>query len=95
MAVLSSTIRQQLWRGLMRSWSRQGETRAGVTKDDLQAAVNAADDWANSNAASFNTALPSAFKNNATAGQKALLLAVVVLARFDPALVCAIVGEVS
>ena len=95
MAVLSNTIRTQLWRGLMRSWSRQGETVAGVTKDDLQAAVNAADDWANSNAGSFNTALPAAFKNNATAGQKALLLAVVVLARFDPALVRAIVGEVD
>lgn len=95
MAALSTTIRAQLWRGLMRSWSRRGETVAGVTKDDLQAAVNAADDWANSNAASFNTALPSAFKNNATAGQKALLLAVVVLARFDPALVRAIVGEVD
>ena len=86
MAVLSNTIRTQLWRGLMRSWSRQGETLA---------AVDAADDWANSNAASFNTALPTAFKNNATAGQKALLLAVVVLARFDPALVRAIVGEVD
>ena len=95
MAVLSSTIRQQIWRGLMRSWSRQGETVAGVTKADLQAAVDAADDGANSNAASFNTALPSAFKNNATAGQKALLLAIVVLARFDPALVRAIVGGVD
>lgn len=95
MAVLSNTIRTQLWRGLMRSWSRQGETLAALTKADLQAAVDAADDWANSNAASFNAALPSAFKNNATAGQKALLLAVVVLARFDPALVRSILGEVD
>ena len=95
MAVLSSTIRQQPWRGLMRSWSRQGETLATLTKADLQSAVDAADDWANSNASSFNTALPTAFKNNATASQKALLLAVVVLARFDPALVRAIVGEVD
>ena len=95
MAVLSNTIRTQLWRDQERIRPRQGETLAALTKADLQAAVDAADDWANSNAASFNTALPSAFKNNATAGQKALLLAVVVLARFDPALVRSILGEVD
>ena len=95
LAALSTTVRQQIWRGLMRFWSRQLETISGVTKTDLQAAVNAADDWADQNASSFNSALPTAFRNNATAGQKALLLAVVVLARYNAPAIRAIVGEVD
>jgi hypothetical protein len=95
MAVLSDTIRQQCWRGLMRYWSAQLESIAGITKTDLQAAVNAADDWANTNAASYNTALPAAFKANATATQKALLLAVVCLARFSVPELRRLLGEID
>ncbi len=94
MAVLSDTIRLQLWRGLMRYWSSLNEA-VGVNKADLRAAIDAADDWANSNAASFNTALPTAFRNNATAGQKAFLLAAVTLARFDVAALRRLIGEVD
>ena len=96
MAALSTTVRQQIWRGLMRYWSRLLETVAGVTKSDLQSAVNAADDWADANAASYNTALPAAFRTNATASQKALLLAIVVLARYGGAVpIRALLGEVD
>lgn len=95
MAVLSTAIRQQLWRGLMRYWSGQQEGVAVITKADLQAAVNAADDWADTNAAAYNTALPAAFRTNATQPQKALLLAMVVLARFNPGAVRALLGEVD
>lgn len=95
MAVLSTTVRQQLWRGLMRFWSQRLEAVSGLTKTDLQAAVNAADDWADANAASFNSALPTTFRNNATSAQKALLLAVVVLARYGAASIRAILGEVD
>lgn len=95
MAALSTTIRQQLWRGLMRFWSARLEVVAGITKTDLQAAVNAADDWAGANAASYNSALPATFRNNATTAQKAVLLAVVVLARYDAASIRAILGEVD
>jgi hypothetical protein len=95
MAALSTTIRQQIWRGLMRYWSTQLSTLTGMTKTDIQAAVNAADDWADANAASYNTALPTAFKNNATAAQKALLLAMVVLARHDSNLLRSILGTVD
>ena len=70
-------------------------TLAGCTKADLQAAVNAADDWADANAAGFNAALPTAFSTNATAGQKALLLAVVALARFDGPTLRTLLGEVD
>lgn len=67
----------------MRYWSKQRSGLA-ITKSDLLAAVTAADTWIDANAASFNTALPVAFRNNASNGQKALLLAVVALARFLP-----------
>ena len=95
MAALSTTIRQQIWRGLMRFWLARLEVVAGITKTDLQAAVNAADDWADANAASYNSALPATFRNNATTAQKAVLLAVVVLARYDAASIRAILGEVD
>lgn len=87
MAALPNSERLRVWRGVMRFWSNIGEGIPNVTKADLQAAINAADNWADSTAASYNLALPIAFRNNATAGQKALLLAVVVLARFAPSFI--------
>lgn len=95
MAALSTPIRQQIWRGLMRYWSRRIETITGLTKVDIQAAVNSADDWADANASAYNTALPVAFRTNASASQKALVLALVILARYDPALLTSLVGEVN
>lgn len=95
MAALSNAVRLQLWRGLMRFWSNRLETIAGITKTDLQAAVTAADDWADANAASYNSALPATFRTNATTAQKAVLLAVVVLARYDAASIRAILGGVD
>lgn len=95
MAALSNAVRLQLWRGLMRFWSATLATLAGCTKADLQAAVNAADNWADANAASYNSALPATFRTNATTAQKAVLLAVVVLARYDAASIRAILGEVD
>jgi len=95
MAVLSSADRQRIWRGLMRYWSRLLDTLTGMSKSDIQAAVNAADQWADDNAASYNSALPVTFRTNATAGQKALLLAMVVLARHSIPLLRNILGEVD
>lgn len=95
MAILSNVVRLQLWRGVMRVWSNERASLPNMLKADIQAAVNAADDWADANAASFNTALPATFRTNASAGQKALLLAVVILARFDPQLLRNILGEVN
>lgn len=94
MAVLSNAIRNQLHRGLMRYLSSKFEGLA-VTKADILAAINAADDWADANASSYNTALPTAFRTTASAGQKALLLAVVCLARFDVAMLRRILGEID
>ena len=95
MAVLTTPDRQRLWRGLMRTWSATLSALTGCTKADLQAAVNAADDWIDANAASYNTALPAAFRTNATVAQKAFLLACVTLARGNIALLRSILGEVD
>lgn len=95
MAVLSANARQQIWRGLMRYWSRDLTVIPNVTKTDLQAAVDAADAWVDAAASSYNSALPAAFRSNATTAQKAFLLVVVVLARSDVALLRQIMGEVD
>jgi hypothetical protein len=97
MAVLSEDDRLKIWRGIMRYGSKP-DTRQiwdGLTKPDLRAAVDAADNWADANAASFNAALPIPFRTNATSGQKALLLALVVLARYNPSVIRTVVGDVD
>lgn len=81
MAVLSNTVRTQIWRGIMRYWSNARES-LGITKADLQAS-------------SFNSALPQPFRGSATTGQKAFLLACVALARGNVALLRQILGEVD
>lgn len=63
-------------------WMRENtSTTAGFTKTDLAAAVAALDDWIDANQASFNAALPSAFRTNATAAQKAALFGYVLWRR--------------
>jgi hypothetical protein len=79
----------------MRYWSALRETVNLITKPDLREAVDAADAWVDSNAASFNAALPETFRTNATQSQKSLLLVAVVLMRFDIKLLKQIFGEVD
>lgn len=95
MAVLPEANRLRIWRGLMRYWSLLRETVAGISKAQLKAAVDAADQWVEDNAASYNSALPTAFRNNATTSQKSLLLVGVVLMRFNAELLRRIFGEVD
>lgn len=80
MAVLSNADRAEVAAEGMRD-SRLG-TLANLLKTDWRAAINAADDWVNSNAASFNSALPVAARTNLTSAQKALLLVFVVMRRY-------------
>ena len=77
MALTAAQIRQA-WRSLL-----DGDVTLGqaFSKDDLAAAVAAADAWADANAASYNAALPQPFKGAASAAQKALLLAYVCMKR--------------
>lgn len=95
MAVLPDIDRQRIWRGLMRYWSGLQESIAGITKTDLKAAVDAADVWVDNNTASYNAALPTAFRTNATAAQKSLLLVGVVLLRYNIDMLKRIFGEVD
>ncbi len=95
MATLPDLDRLRIWRGLMRYWSSLREPIDGMAKPDLKAAVDAADNWVDANAASYNAALPLPFRNNATAGQKSLLLVAVVLMRYNLNLLRQVFGEVE
>lgn len=75
---LDSTGRFRVWAHAMRNWVG---SLAGVTKADLRAAVDATDDWIDANQASFNTALPVTFRNNANLAQKTLLFCLVAMRR--------------
>jgi hypothetical protein len=79
MAVLSQAERDRIARWIQRD-PDLGST--AFTKPQLVAAVAAADQWADDNAAEFNTALPAAFRNSATAAQKAMLLMYVIARRY-------------
>lgn len=79
MALSASQI-TATWRALVDGDLAVGQT---FTKDDLAAAVTAADTWATSNAASFSAALPIPFRTTASAAQKAALLAFVALRRWS------------
>jgi hypothetical protein len=81
MAVLSTQLRTDIWAELQRTPDNPG----GITKADLQAAVDAADDWVDANSNSFNTALPTAARTVMTAKQKARLLLHVVEKRWGVA----------
>lgn len=80
MAVLSDPDRVAVWAQWMQE---NGSTIAGsMTKAEFRAAVNAADTWANDNAAAFNSALPLPARTVLSSAQKALLLNLVVLKRY-------------
>lgn len=82
MAVLSDSDRAELHALFMSDTSRERQTIAGLSKPDLRAAVNAADDWAEANKAAYNNALPVAARTALTAAQKAQLLMYVIRRRY-------------
>ena len=94
MATLSTQDRQRISTGLQRANSVFGGV-PGVLKSDLLAAVNATDDWIDTNAAAFNTALPVTFRNNASLTQKTILFCAVALARVSLAFLKQVFGEVD
>ena len=79
MAVLSDPNRVLVWT----DWMRENAETVSITKADLRAAINAADDWANSNAAAYNTALPQPARGALTAAQKARILSYVIFKRWQ------------
>jgi len=82
MAVLSDADRQQIWADFMASAGPLLESLFGMSKVDIRAAVNAADQWIDDNASSFNAAIPQPARGAMTAKQKARLLVWVVERRW-------------
>lgn len=83
MAVLNDTERAGLTALYMSDTSRERQTIAGLSKPELRAAFNAADDWAEANKAEYNAALPVAARNALTPAQKAQLLMYVIRKRYE------------
>lgn len=81
MAVLPDSDRLDVWALLMRRFSEDRDS-IGITKAQLRAAVDAADAWADANAAAYNSALPAAARNNLTTKQKVLILMFVITRRW-------------
>lgn len=82
MAALTNADRIAIWQKMMEAMSRANES-CSLTKPQLRAAIDAADDWADTNAAAYNNALPAAARTNLTAKQKAYLLALVIMRRWE------------
>lgn len=78
MALLDATNRFRVFAQAMRDMPG---VLTGVTKTQLQSAVDATDQWIEDNQTSYNNALPAAVKNNATLVQKTFLFCYVAMRR--------------
>lgn len=83
MAAMQDSDRIAACADFQRDVSASREVLSSLTKAQLKAAFDAADQWASDNAASFNAALPAAARNNLTASQKSRLLRDVLRKRFE------------
>lgn len=54
---------------------------SGITKTDITAAVNATDDWIDSNQSAYNLALPQPFRGAASLGLKTYIFCYVAMRR--------------
>ena len=77
MAVLSATDRQRVKNYIMRNVSSD----LGVTKPDLQAAIDATDQWIEDNQSTFNSAIPVAARTAMNTNQKTLMFCFVAMRR--------------
>ena len=82
MAALSETQRRNIWAVFMRQASSDRQS-LGLSKVQLRAAVDAADQWVEDNAGSYNQALPAAARTALTTAQKTRLLFFVASKRFE------------
>ena len=82
MAALTTFQRQGIWAEFMRQASADRQD-LGINKSDMQAAVDAADQWVEDNAGSYNSALPVAARTALTQAQKTRLLFFVASKRFE------------
>lgn len=82
MALLSSKNRKSLNQAFADDASNERE-KVVPGKQDIRAAVNAIDDWVETNMVSFNNALPGPARSDLTAKQKAKLLMLVINKRWE------------
>jgi hypothetical protein len=75
---LDETGRFRVFAQAMRDWPG---SLTGVTKVQFRDAVNATDDWIDSNQTSFNNALPLPFRTSANLVQKTFLFCYVAMRR--------------
>jgi hypothetical protein len=80
MAVLPTNDRIAVWAQWMQE--NKATITGAMTKADLQAAVNALDDFLNTNATAINNAIPAAARGALSTAQKAALLNYVVARRW-------------
>ena len=78
MAVLSDQDRFSVWA----DWMRKNMDNISITKSELRAAVDALDDFMNTNAAVINSAIPQPARGSLTTAQKAAILSFVVMKRY-------------
>lgn len=84
MAALSSQDRSNIDRYAQRWIQREtGAGWNGLSAADVRAAINAIDDWADANAAEFNTAIPQPARGALTVRQKTQLLMYVIRRRAE------------
>ena len=81
MAIMQTGDRVQTWKDMIDEINLKGWP-CNVAKTDLQAAVDAVDQWVSDNAASYNSALPVAARTTLTTTQKAGLLMLVLKRRY-------------
>ena len=94
MTVLSESERAQIWKGLMRYNDKTREP-VNISNLDLRAAVDDIDLWVEDNASSFNVAIGQPARNALSAQQKALMLAIVTLMRYDVGFVRKLLGVID
>lgn len=82
MAVLPISDRASIHRSFMSDLS-SSRNAMPVLKADLRAAINAIDQWADDNLASFNLAIPLPARTALTVAQKANLLLYVIRRRYE------------
>ena len=78
MAVLADADRKEIWAEFMRA----PDDSPALTKADLRAAVDALDNFLNTNASAINTAIPQPARGALSTVQKAKLLMFVIRQRY-------------
>ena len=83
MAILSDNFREQISVTIQSEISSNRVSVGSMTSSDIRAAVNATDDWQDSNAVSYNTALPSAAQSDLSPALKSRLFHLVAKIRWE------------